>query len=133
MPFSRGYSQPRDQTHISCSSCISVRFLTAEAVGKPRKIVMLESKPEMLLEVSILPLQLFRNGRGTRDQITNIRWIIEKQKSSGKTSASTLLTMYVKTSDCVDHKKLENSERDRNTRPSDLPPEKSVCRSRSNS
>ena len=35
--------------------------------------------------------------------------------------------------DCVDHNKLENSSRDRNTRPSDLPLEKSVCRSRSNS
>ena len=40
---------------------------------------------------------------------------------------------YVKAFDCVDHNKLENSERDGNTRPSDLPPEKSVGRSRSNS
>jgi len=30
----------------------------------------------------------------------------------------------------VDHKKLENSERDGNTGPPDLPPEKSVCRFR---
>ena len=35
---------------------------------------------------------------------------------------------YAKAFDCVDHNKLENSERDRNTRSSDLPPEKSVCR-----
>ena len=35
--------------------------------------------------------------------------------------------------DCVDQNKLENSERDGNTRPPDLPPEESVCRSRSNS
>ena len=35
--------------------------------------------------------------------------------------------------DCVDHNKLENSERDENTRPPDLPLEKFVCRSRSNS
>ena len=34
--------------------------------------------------------------------------------------------------DCVDHNKLENSEKDGNTRPPDLPPEKSVCRSRRN-
>ena len=40
---------------------------------------------------------------------------------------------YAKAFDCVDHNKLENSERDGNTRPPDLPPEKSVCRSRSNS
>ena len=39
---------------------------------------------------------------------------------------------YAKAFDCVDHNKLENSERDGNTRIPDLPPEKSVCRSRSN-
>ena len=39
---------------------------------------------------------------------------------------------YAKAFDCVDHNKLENSERDGNTRPPDLPPEKSVCRSGSN-
>ena len=40
---------------------------------------------------------------------------------------------YTKVFDCVDHNNLENSERDGNTRPPDLPPEKSVCRSGSNS
>ena len=40
---------------------------------------------------------------------------------------------YTKTFDCVDTNKLENSERDGNTRPPYLPPEKSVCRSRSDS
>ena len=40
---------------------------------------------------------------------------------------------YVKAFDCVDHNKLENSEKDGNIRPPHLPPEKSVCRSRSNS
>ena len=36
---------------------------------------------------------------------------------------------YAKAFDCVDHNKLENSSRDGNTRPPDLPPEKSVHRS----
>ena len=35
----------------------------------------------------------FRKGRGTRDQIANIHWIIEKASSSRKTSISALLTM----------------------------------------
>ena len=35
---------------------------------------------------------IFRKSRGTRDQIANIRWIIAKQESSGKTSISALLT-----------------------------------------
>ena len=40
---------------------------------------------------------------------------------------------YAKAFDCVDHNKLENSERDANTRPADLPLEKPTCRSGSNS
>ena len=40
---------------------------------------------------------------------------------------------YAKAFDCVDHNKLENSERDGNTRPPDLPLEKPICRSESNS
>ena len=55
----------------------------------------------------------------------------EKQESSRKTSISALLTM-PRSLDCVDHNKLENSERDGNTRPPDMPLEKPVCRSGSN-
>ena len=40
---------------------------------------------------------------------------------------------HAKAFDCVDHNKLENSERDGNTRPPDLPLEKPICRSGSNS
>ena len=40
---------------------------------------------------------------------------------------------YAKAFDCVDHNKLENSDRDGNTRPPDLPLEKPICRSGSNS
>ena len=41
-------------------------------------------------------------------------------------------TDYAKALDCMDHNKLENSERDGNTRPPDLPLEKPTCRSGSN-
>ena len=40
---------------------------------------------------------------------------------------------YAKAFDCVDHNELENAERNGNTRPPDLPLEKPVCRSGSNS
>ena len=60
-------------------------------------------------------------------------WIIEKARESQK-NIYFCFTDYTKASDCVDHNKLvENSERDGNTRPPYLPPEKPVCRSRSNS
>ena len=74
----------------------------------------------------------FRKGRGTRDQIASIRWIIKKAKEFQKNIYFCFID-YAKAFDCVDHNKLENSERDGNTRPPDLPLEKPVCRSGSNS
>ena len=74
----------------------------------------------------------FRKGRRTRDQIANIRWIMEKAREFQKNIYFCFID-YAKAFDCVDHNKLENSSRDGNTRPSSLPPAKPVCRSRSNS
>ena len=72
----------------------------------------------------------FRKDRGTRDQIANIRWITEKAREFQK---NIYFIDYTKAFDNVDHNKLENSERDGNTRPPDLPLEKFVCRLGSNS
>ena len=69
----------------------------------------------------------FRKGRGTRDQIANIYWIMEIAREFQKNIYFCFID-YAKAFDCVDHNK-----RDGNTRPPYLPPEKSVCRSRSNS
>ena len=74
----------------------------------------------------------FRKSRGTRDQIANIHWIMEKAREFQKNIYFCSID-YAKVFDCVDHKKLDNSERDGNTRPPNLPLEKSVCRSGSNS
>ena len=74
----------------------------------------------------------FRKGRGTGDHIANIRWIMEKAREF-QTNIYFCFIDYAKAFDCVDHNKLENSERDGNTRPPNLPLEKSVCRSGSNS
>ena len=74
----------------------------------------------------------FRKGRGTGDQIVNIHWIIEKAREFQKNIYFCFID-YTKAFDCVNQNKLENSSRDGNTRPPDLPPEKSVRRSRSNS
>ena len=74
----------------------------------------------------------FRKGRETRDPIANIRWIIDKARESRKKSTSPLSTN-AKVFDCVDHNKLWKILRDENIRPPYMPPEKSVCRSGSNS
>jgi len=74
----------------------------------------------------------FSKGRGTRDQIANICWTIEKAREFQKNIYFCFID-YAKAFDCVDHNKLENSERDGNTRPPDLSLEKPICRSGSNS
>ena len=47
----------------------------------------------------------FRKGRGTRDQIANIRWTIEKAREFEKTIYFCFID-YAKAFDCVDHNKL---------------------------
>ena len=47
----------------------------------------------------------FRKGRGTRDQITNIRWIIKKAREN----MYFCFIIHIKAFDCVDYNKLENS------------------------
>ena len=74
----------------------------------------------------------FRKGRVTRDQIANIHWIMEKARKFQKNIYFCFID-YAKAFDCVAHKNLENSERDGDTRPPDLPLEKPICRSGSNS
>ena len=74
----------------------------------------------------------FRKGRGTRDQIANICWIIEKAREFQKNIYFCFID-YAKAFDCVDQNKLWKILRDGNTRPLDLPPKRSVCRLGSNS
>ena len=74
----------------------------------------------------------FSKGRGTRDHIANICWIIKKAREFQKNIYFFFID-YAKAFDYVDYNRLENVLRDGNARPPDLQPEKSVCRSRSNS
>ena len=73
----------------------------------------------------------FRNVRGTKDQIANIHWIIEKAREFKKNASTSVLlttpklfTLWIRTN----WKILQLG----NTRPSSLPSVKPVCRSRSN-
>ena len=94
---------------------------------------ILQARLQQCMNCEIPDVQAgFRKGRGTRGQIVNIRWIIKKAREFQKNIYFCFID-YAKAFDCVDHNKLENSSRDGNTRSPDLPPEKSVCRSRSNS
>ena len=75
----------------------------------------------------------FLKGRGTRDQIANICWIIEKAREFQKNIYFYFMD-YAKGFDCVDHKKLWKILKEMGIPdPPDLPLEKLVCRSGSNS
>ena len=74
----------------------------------------------------------FRKGRWTRDQIANICWIIEKAREFQKKHPFLFHLVCQSLWLCGSQQTVENSERNGNTRPPDLPFKKSVCRSGSN-
>ena len=94
---------------------------------------ILQARLQQYMNCELLDVQAgFRKGRGTKDQIANICWITEKAREF-QTNIYYCFIDYAKAFDCVDHNKPWKILRDGNTRPPFLPPEKSVCRSRSNS
>ena len=75
----------------------------------------------------------FRKGRRIKDEIANIHWIIKKARQFQKNIYFCFID-YAKPFDCVDHNKLWKIFQEMGVpRPPDLPPEKPVCRSGSNS
>ena len=69
-----------------------------------------------------------------KNQRSNCQHLLDHHKSKSVPKKHILVLYWIQQSlCCADHNKLENSSRDGNTRPHDLPPEKSVCKSRSNS
>ena len=79
---------------------------------------ILQARLQQYVNCELLPdVQAgFRKGRGTRDQIANIRWVIKKAREFQKNIYFCFIDS-AKAFDCVDHNKLENSERDGNTKP----------------
>ena len=121
---------PKEGNAKECSN-----YRTIVLISHASKVMLkiLQARLQQYMNRELPDVQAgFRKGRGTRDQIANIRWIIEKAREFQKNIYFCFID-YAKDLDCVDHNKLENSERDGNTRPPDLPLEKPVCRSGSNS
>ena len=113
----------------------SWNYCTIALISHASKVILkiLKARLQQYVNRELPDVQAgFRKGRGTRDQIATFTGSTKKQETSRKTSTSALLTM-PKPWLCGSQETVENSERDGNTRPPDLPPEKSVCRSRSNS
>ena len=110
-------------------------YCTIAVISQASKVMfkILQARLQQYVNCELPDVQAgFRKGRGTRDQIANICWIMEKAREFLKNIYFCLID-YSKAFDCVDHNKLENSESDENTRPPDLPLEKPIFRSGSNS
>ena len=89
----------------------------AKEYSNYRTIALISHTSEVMLKILQARLQQyvnrelpdvqvgFRKGRGTRDQIANIRWIMEKAREFQKNMYFCFID-YAKTFDCVDHNKL---------------------------
>ena len=72
------------------------------------KVLQASLQQHMIWELPDIQAR-FRTCRGTRDQIANICWIIEKEREFQKKKKNFFFIDYAKAFDCVDHNKLENS------------------------
>ena len=91
---------------------------------------ILQARLQQYMNCELLDVQAyFRKGRGTRDQIANIHWIIEKGREFQKSIYFCFID-YAKAFDCVDHKKLWKILKEMGIPDQpDLPLEKPICRS----
>ena len=122
---------------VNVKECSNYRTIALISHASKVTLKILQARLQQYVNWELPDVQAeFRKGRGTRDQIANICWIIEKAREFQKNiygCFSVCLYLCAKAFDCVDHNKLENSSRDGNTKPPDSPLEKFVCRSRSSS
>ena len=117
----------------NAKECLNYRTIAFNSHASKVMLKILQSRLQQYVNREHPGVQAgFRKGRGTRDQIDNIHWIIEKAREFQKNIYFCFID-YAKAFDCVDHNKLENSERDGNTRSPDLPLKKPIYRSGSNS
>ena len=88
-----------------------LKLLTITLISHTSKTVLkiLQARLQQYVNCEFPDVQAdFRKGRGTRDQISNIHWIIEKAREFQKNIYLCFID-YAKAFDCVDHKKLKDS------------------------
>ena len=110
-------------------------YCTRALISHASKVMLkiLQARLQHYLNCELPDVQTcFRKGRGIRDQIANICWIMEKAREFQKNIYFCFID-YGKALDCVAHNKLWKILKDKNTRPPHLPLEKPICRTGSNS
>ena len=94
--------------HSSSKECSN--YCTIALISQASKVMLkiLQARFQQYLNHELPDVQAeFRKGRGTRDQIANIHWIIEKTREFQKNIYFCFID-YAKAFDCVDHNKLWN-------------------------
>ena len=82
---------PKKGNAKECSNYHTIALISHTSKGM---LKILQARLQQYVNRELPDVQTgFRKGRGTRDQTANIRWIMEKQESSRKTSISALLSM----------------------------------------
>ena len=107
---------PKKENAKDCSNYCTIALISNGSSSKAMvKILQVRLENQQYMNCKLIDVQAgFRKGRGTRDQIANSIKSSKKQESFRKTSTSAFID-YAKAFDCVNHNKLENSERDGNT------------------
>ena len=117
-----------------CPKCSN--YCTTALISHTSKVMLkiLQAGLQQYLKRELPDVQVgFRKGRGTRHQIANICWIIKKSKRLPEKHLHLVYRLCQSLSLCGPQQTLKTSLTEDNTRLPDLPHEKSVCRSGSNS
>ena len=95
--------------HSSAKECSNYCTIALISHGSKVSLKILQARLQQYVnhELPDVPAE-FTEGRGVRDQIASILWIIEKTRKFQKNIYFCFID-YTKTFDCVDHNKLENS------------------------
>ena len=117
----------------NAKECSNYRTIALMSHANKVMLKILQSSLQQYVNRELPDVQAgFRKCRGTRDQIANIHWNIKKSTEFQKNIYFCFIDNAKALTVCIT-KTMENSERDGNTRPSDMPLEKPICRSGSNS
>jgi len=106
--LSSGHRTGKSQFSFQSQRKAMPNYCTIALISHASKVMLkiLQARLQQYMSCELPDVQAcFRKGRGTRDQIANIHWIITKAGEFQKTPISALLTI-PKTFDCVDHNKL---------------------------
>ena len=97
------HSSPKER---QCQRCSNYRTIALISHASKVMLKILQARLQQYMNCEIPDVQAgFRKGRGTRDQIAKIHWIMEKAREFQKNIYFFFID-YAKAFDCVDHKKL---------------------------